>query len=89
LSGIELLTINAQSEIELIDIESRFTSDKFCCSSFYAEVAFNASDTEVVNAGHWPRIWAKNGEPVKSLTANRQDTTFCPIAHPSNQYFSG
>ena len=38
------------------------------------------NDTQIVNAGHWPRTWAINGERVRSLAANRQYETFRPIA---------
>jgi WD40 repeat protein len=75
-----LLTINAQSEIELIDVESRVALKRFCCSSFYGEVAFFGGETQIVSAGHWPRIWSENGQVIKSLAANRQYETFRPIA---------
>jgi len=34
-TGTKLLTINAQSEIELIDIKSRVAVKRICCSSLY------------------------------------------------------
>ena len=79
-TSTELLTINSQSEIELIDIQSRTALKRFCCSSFYGEVAFWGNDAQIVNAGHWPRTWVINGERVRSLATNRQYETFRPIA---------
>jgi WD40 repeat protein len=78
-SGTRLLTINAQSEIELIDIKSRVAVKRFCCSSFYGEVSFSENYTQVINAGHWPRIWTTSGEIVGNLAADRQFETFRPI----------
>lgn len=84
-TGTELLTINSQSQIALIDVKSRAALKRFCCSSFYGEVAFLGNDQRIVNAGHWPRIWTKNGEFVRSLAANRQYETFRPIAIDEKQ----
>jgi hypothetical protein len=90
-TGSELLTINSRSEIELADIRSRAVVKRFCCSSFYGEVAFLGSDTQVVNAGHWPSIRTVGGAQVTTLTANRQEETFRPIApdDPGRALFMG
>jgi WD40 repeat protein len=79
-SGTELLTITSQSKIELIDVKSHAVFAKFCCSSFYGEVAFLEKDTRVANAGHWPRIWTRSGQLVASLARDREYETFRPIA---------
>ena len=78
-TGTKLLTINAQSEIELIDLKSRVAVKRICCSSFYGEVSFSENYTQIVNAGHWPRIWTTGGNIVGSLAADRQYATFRPI----------
>lgn len=79
-SGTGLLTINSQSEIELIDVRSDAVLARFCCSSFYGEVAFFGKDTRVANAGHWPRVWTRNGQLIKALAGNREYATFRPMA---------
>jgi WD40 repeat protein len=79
-TGSELLTVNSRSQIELIDIRSRAVLKRFCCSSFYGEVAFLRNDTQLVAAGHWPRIWTIGHEQVTGLTPVRQEETFRPIA---------
>ncbi len=79
-SGTELLTINSQSEIELIDVRSHAALTRFCCSSFYGEVAFLGNDMRIANAGHWPRIWTRSGQLVTSLAGDREYETFRPIA---------
>jgi WD40 repeat protein len=79
-AGTELLTITGQSEIQVINLESRATVRTICCSSIYGEIAFGPNGALIFNAGHWPRVWEKSGRLVASLTADRQDPTFGPIA---------
>jgi len=78
--GRELLTINSHSEIELFDISSRKPSTRICCSTFYGEVALFEDGTRVANAGHWPRVWTRSGQLIKSLTEYRQNETLRPIS---------
>jgi WD40 repeat protein len=79
-AGTELLTITGQSEIQVINLESRATVRTICCSSIYGEVAFSPNGALIFNGGHWPRVWGKSGHLLASLTADRQDPTFGPIA---------
>lgn len=79
-AGTELLTITGQSEIQVINLRSRVTVSAICCSSIYGEVAFSPDNALIFNAGHWPRVWDKYGHLLGSLTADRQDPTFGPIA---------
>lgn len=79
-TGSELLTINSQSEIELIAVRSHAALTRFCCSSFYGEVALFGDDTRIANAGHWPRIWTRSGKLVTTLAGDREYETFRPIA---------
>ena len=78
-TGDRILTINSMSRIELIDVKSRTASTTICCSSFYGEVAFVGGDARIANAGHWPRIWTRRGQLIKSLTREREVETFRPI----------
>lgn len=77
--GSRLLTINAQSQIELIDVQSHAVVKTFCCSSFYGATSFFNNDRKIVNAGHWPRVWGIDFGSIKSLAADRQYATFRPV----------
>jgi WD40 repeat protein len=78
-SGSELVTINSHSRIEVINVRSAVASTMVCCSTFYGEVALLNNDSQIVNAGHWPRVWTGSGKLVKALASNREIETLRPI----------
>jgi WD40 repeat protein len=79
-SGTELLTVTGRSKIDVINLETRSTAITICCSSIFGEVAFSLNGNLILNAGHWPRVWDEYGHLVRSLTSDRQEETFRPIA---------
>jgi WD40 repeat protein len=76
--GTELLT--GRSEIDVINLKTRSTAITICCSSIYGEVAFGSNGSLIFNAGHWPRVWDEYGHLVRTLTEDREEETFRPIA---------
>jgi WD40 repeat protein len=81
LDGQDLLVTTGSGNIETIDAHSGAVRLKMCCSSIYGDAVFTPDGQEIANAGHWPRLWdARSGSLVAPLTANREISTFRPIA---------
>jgi hypothetical protein len=90
--GREVLVITGQSLLEVIEIATRRTTLKACCSSIYGEVAFSPDDAFIFNAGHHPSVWdARSGRLVTRLTSARAFHAFGPIAFdiPRNLVYMG
>ena len=79
--GQDLLVITGNSVIEKIDAHSGVVRLTVCCSSIYGDAVFSPDGQEIANAGHWPRLWdARSGRLLAPLTADREISTFRPIA---------
>ena len=79
--GQTLLVISGSSLIETIDAHSGMLRLKVCCSSIYGEAVFTPDGQRIASAGHWPSLWdTRSGQLIEHLTANREFSTFRPIA---------
>jgi WD40 repeat protein len=79
--GQTLLVITGTGVVETIDAHSGVVRLNVCCSSIYGEAVFTPDGQEIANAGHWPRLWdAGSGRLIAPLTADREISTFRPIA---------
>ncbi len=79
--GRAVLVISSRGSIEVIEIATRQTIFKACCSTIYGEVAFSPDGSAIFNAGHNPRIWdTRSGNLIAGLTADRVAYAFGPIA---------
>jgi WD40 repeat protein len=90
--GGAVLVITSRGSIEIIEIATRQTRLKVCCSTIYGEVAFSPDDALIFNAGHNPGIWdARSGSLLARLTTAREFATFGPIAFdvPRNLAYMG
>jgi WD40 repeat protein len=86
LDGHDLLVLTGTGVIETIDAHSGAVRLKICCSSIYGDAVFTPDGQEIVNAGHWPRLWdASSGRLIATLTANREFSAFRPIAFDTSR----
>jgi WD40 repeat protein len=73
LDSQNLLVTTGTGVIEAIDAHSGAVRLKVCCSSIGGDAVFTPDGQEIVNAGHWPRLWdARSGRLVAPLTADRE-----------------
>jgi WD40 repeat protein len=86
LDGQVLLVIIGNALIETIDANSGAVRLKVCCSSIYGDAVFSPDGQEIVNAGHWPRLWdARSGRLIATLTTNREFYAFRPITFDTSR----
>ncbi|HXW89187.1 MAG TPA: hypothetical protein VEK33_01435 [Terriglobales bacterium] len=86
LDGHDLLVLTGSGVIETIDAQSGAVRLKVCCSSIYGDAVFTPDGQEIVNAGHWPRLWdARSGRLIATLTANPEFYAFRPIAFDTSR----
>jgi WD40 repeat protein len=86
LDGHDLLVLTGTGVIETIDAHSGAVQLKVCCSSIYGDAVFTPDGQEIVNAGHWPRLWdARSGRLIATLTANREFSAFRPITFDTSR----
>lgn len=79
--GRGLLAITGRGSIEVIELATRRTTFKACCSTIYGEVAFSPDDGFIFSAGHHPSIWdTRSGDLLARLTKAREFYTLGPIA---------
>ena len=78
-TGNNLLIIEGSGATELIDVASRTTVFRTCCSTIYGDVAFGPNQSIYI-AGHWPSIWdLPSGQMLSRLIRYREVETFRPI----------
>lgn len=86
MNGQDILAVTGNAVIETIDAHSGVVRLKMCCSSIYGVAVFTPDGQEIVNAGHWPRLWdARSGQLVAALTADREISTFRPITFDASR----
>jgi WD40 repeat protein len=86
LDGHDLLVLTGTGVIETIDAHSGAVRLKICCSSIYGDAVFTPDGQEIVNAGHWPKLWdTSSGRLIATLTANREFSAFRPIAFDTSR----
>ncbi len=78
--GQKILVVTGKGVIEVVDVATRRTTFRACCSTIYGEVAFSPDDALIFNAGHRPAIWdMRSGHVVSRLTQDREFYTFGPV----------
>ena len=79
--GQKILVVTGKGVIEVVDIATRKTDFRACCSTIYGDVAFSSDDALIFNAGHQPSIWdVRSGRLLSRLTKSRELYTFGPVA---------